>query len=1443
MRLSSMVGLTILAPLGLAGLARPGLGRVCAPNPRGTACEATDCLNAGDECRARCARYDPFTGETTISQCECMNPDQCQLAPLSSYLTPACAVPDNGSGTADLPPTGCTYVTPADDMRIVDGLPPGTTVEIDASQSNFSCPGGGAVCSFPTTPGDCRDPGGSLGGEKSCTVASLSMPMTGTGSLAGFNRNIVIPISLEIHSAPKTNGMPTQSFATGMFRLFGQITSDPDFDLLRVTAGTDFGLPSPGHTTLTQLPGGNWAVDSFFDITYRIDFVGAPGGPLAGMSGSTTGTVRFQTGAPLPGCQGNCPPGTECKQVMTANPDGSLNVCCECVEPPVCEPNPAGTDCLETLCPTDGERCRPKCTRYDPQTGQSVVTQCECVNPEQCHAEPGGPGVGCTVPDNGSGTVDLPPAGCTYTTPDDDMRIVDGLPAGTTVEIDASQSNFSCPGLGGGVCSFPTTPADCRDPGGSLGGEKSCADASLSMPMVGTGSLAGFNRNIVIPISLEIHSAPKTNGMPTQSFATGMFRLFGQITSDPDFDLLRVTAGTDFGLPSPGHTTLTQLPGGNWAVDSFFDITYRIDFVGAPGGPLAGMSGSTTGTVRFRTGSAASCVGLCPPGTECRRNVTVNPDGTLDICCECVPIPCEPNPTGTACNPAQCPIEGEECRPRCARLNPFTGLYEVVACECVDPNSCHLEMTGGSGQGCVVPDNGSGTAELPPVGCSYSTPDDDMKIIDGLPPVTTIEIDASQGNFVCPGGGGGVCSFFQGPCAQPGGTLGGRQSCADATLAMPMLGTGALVGFNRFINLPLSVEVHTAPRVSGAPVQSFDTDMFRMFGQIIGDPDFDLLRVTAGSDFGLPSPGHTTLTQLGGSWAVDSFFDITYRIDFVGKPGGSLGGMSGSTTGTIRFRTGGSPSTCVGLCPPGTECRQQVTQNPDGTLDICCECVPIPCEPNPTGTACNPAQCPIEGEECRPRCARLNPFTGLYEVVACECVDPNSCHLEMTGGSGQGCVVPDNGSGTAELPPVGCSYSTPDDDMKIIDGLPPVTTIEIDASQGNFVCPGGGGGVCSFFQGPCAQPGGTLGGRQSCADATLAMPMLGTGALVGFNRFINLPLSVEVHTAPRVSGAPVQSFDTDMFRMFGQIIGDPDFDLLRVTAGTDFGLPSPGHTTLTQLPGGNWTVDSFFDITYRIDFVGRPGGALAGLSGSTTGTIRFAVGNAPQCRGICHPGTTCAQTVTVNPDGSITRCCECRTPPVITQWRSVRTHAGTPLSILLDATASGNGLTGPTVETRIGGIQQIEIDFDQPVVLVNPAAVSVVGRTTSYPGGLMGPATPYVPASVTLVAPTTLALTFLPGALPNRSCYQFDVAGAVENTASMALAGDPDCNARALVGDTTMSGGITLSDAIWTKLQIGTAAASLPEHDIDLSGGTIDIADALAAKGGVASPPRRALCP
>ncbi len=422
---------------------------------------------------------------------------------------------------------------------------------------------------------------------------------------------------------------------------------------------------------------------------------------------------------------------------------------------------------------------------------------------------------------------------------------------------------------------------------------------------------------------------------------------------------------------------------------------------------------------------------------------------------------------------------------------------------------------------CAAVDNGTGTAELPPHGCGYVSPDEVFMIIDGLPPGTTIELPPFLDGFIC-------MTF---PCGQPGGLLGGEREIFEASMLWLAEGTGDLAGFTRTLTIPMEFETHSAPRTPGDPVQSFATDIYQMQGMLPpGDPDFDLLSVVAGVNQGLPSPGQTTLVRRpGGSFSVDSFFDVTYRIDFVGAPGSILDGLFGSTTGTIR----------LAVAPP-----------------------------------------PVAGSSC---------------------------------------FVPDSGTGTAELPPAGCEYRCPDETMVMTGTLPVGTTIVLQPTNHEFVC----------ATVPCGVPGGSLGGDTEIYDSTFSFRLWGTGSLAGYTRDLSIAATNETHSGLRFPGDPVQFFNTDTFEFDAEILGDPDFASLHINSGTGFGKPSPGQTVLTQQPDGTFHVDSFFDITYTIDYVGAPGGILDGHSGSTGGRIAWVATPSPLFLDGFECGTTTAWGSTV----------------------------------------------------------------------------------------------------------------------------------------------------------------------------------------------------------------------
>ena len=178
----------------------------------------------------------------------------------ATQAQPCCTLPDNGGGTVDLPPNCLDGYDGS--LELIEGLPPGSTVEMDARLKNL------VLVS--------QTPGGSLGGTIEVFTGTMELEVTGTGTLAGFSRTLNVSIDGETHSAPRTPGAAVQSFDIEVYRLKGVLTGDYDFSLLWFEGGSVYGLDSPGHTTLTRTggPGTDFEVESTFEYNYRIQFEG-----------------------------------------------------------------------------------------------------------------------------------------------------------------------------------------------------------------------------------------------------------------------------------------------------------------------------------------------------------------------------------------------------------------------------------------------------------------------------------------------------------------------------------------------------------------------------------------------------------------------------------------------------------------------------------------------------------------------------------------------------------------------------------------------------------------------------------------------------------------------------------------------------------------------------------------------------------------------------------------------------------------------------------------------------------------------------------------------------------------------------------------------------------------------------------------------------------------
>ena len=228
------------------------------------------------------------------------------LPALSALAQAPCVLVDNGSGTVDLPPEGCGYLTPTEVHELIDAseLPPGTTIEFDIDHRNFVCSQGsggptgyGGSCSVVVDPVTCEGPGPVAGTVVECFSSDAVINLTGTGALAGYSEQLTLPTFTEVVSN-RGPGDPTSSFDTEMVALSANLPpgGSANFCQLIILGGTDnTGVPSLGHVDLTPLPGSRFQVDSFFDVSYSIIYQGCPGSILDCLSGvSEQGSVRMQ---------------------------------------------------------------------------------------------------------------------------------------------------------------------------------------------------------------------------------------------------------------------------------------------------------------------------------------------------------------------------------------------------------------------------------------------------------------------------------------------------------------------------------------------------------------------------------------------------------------------------------------------------------------------------------------------------------------------------------------------------------------------------------------------------------------------------------------------------------------------------------------------------------------------------------------------------------------------------------------------------------------------------------------------------------------------------------------------------------------------------------------------------------------------------------------------
>ena len=186
------------------------------------------------------------------------------------------------------------------------------------------------------------------------------------------------------------------------------------------------------------------------------------------------------------------------------------------------------------------------------------------------------------------------------------------------------------------------------------------------------------------------------------------------------------------------------------------------------------------------------------------------------------------------------------------------------------------------------------------------------------------------------------------------------------------------------------------------------------------------------------------------------------------------------------------------------------------------------------------------------------------------------------------CIAPDNGAGTIDWP-AQCPYGTAGSQIEVGTSNGELVTLEIDIPPMLMTC----------------RPGTNPPKYDSGASTTaIAIPAFIKYVKQSKSAEIPMELVLSVCNTPRsAQGADVQVFDTEILsmRLTLEGIANANYNLLSCVAQPG----GAGQTTITRLPSGDFTVDSFFDVTFQINIEGAPGGLFEGDVIDTTRSVRL----------------------------------------------------------------------------------------------------------------------------------------------------------------------------------------------------------------------------------------------